>query len=147
MSWNYSVSSSLQSTNFPFFERYWSLINTQTFSQLLLLKSPTCNTHLWRNSFLWLQLWTLQLYWCIPSVCLWMGLSYLNSQMHLNTSLSESLTVFQTGLNLSFYSFIQQISLEWLPCSKHCITGVITMKQAHINTSSPHGRHSTGKER
>lgn len=141
------TTSSVQSTYFLFFQRYWSLINIQTLSQLLLLKNPKWNTYLWRNSLLWLQLWPPPNMLMCPQYVSMDGSFILESQLHLITSLLEILSVFQTELNLTFYSVIQQIFLECLLCSKHCITGDIPMRQTHISIPSPYGGHSTGEER
>lgn len=99
------TSSSVQSTNFPFLWKVLILSKHPDLVSAFALENVTCNTHLWRNSFLWLQVWTLQPYWCIPTMCLWMGLSYLNSQMHLNTYLFKiSLFSWQDWTYLSVHS-------------------------------------------
>lgn len=67
----------------------------------------------------------------VSQTCVYVSL-ILEFTAALSTSAVAGLNVFQAELKLSFYSFIPQMSLECLPCFKHCITGVITMNEAQI---------------
>lgn len=128
------TSTSLQSTYFPSFQEYWSLINVKTLSQHLLLKNLTCNTHPHKEH--------------IPVTSTMASPAMLDSLVCVYGSLPPELTSPLEGL--AVLQKETELTILFIHSSSKYFLSVYHWdchNEPNTQYSSLHGRHSTGKDR
>lgn len=127
------------------FQSCWSLMNTQTLTQALLLKNPTCNIHPLKELILMISTMTAPtMFMCPKHVSL--ELSYQHSQLPIILLLLRSDHFLHTA-KVTIFIFIYPINIYWMPAMFQALYHWGYNKPNRHKFLSSWSLHSTGAER